>query len=232
MSTISFADAVVLVTGASGALGSRIARLLADQGARLVLVGRNLNALMERAPAGATVISADLTQRGEAERVVAAAVAAHGALDGVVNALGVVAFGPLATMPDDVMEMLVQTNLLAPLRVIRAAIPHLAASNRATFVANLSAVVAENPVAGMTTYSATKAALTGADRALTRELRREKIHVLDVRPPHTETGLAGRAIDGVAPTLPPGLDPDAVAARIVAAISAGERELASDQFDA
>jgi short-subunit dehydrogenase len=98
------------------------------------------------------------------------------------------------------------------------------------FVANISAVVAEQPLANMAVYSATKAALTAADRALARELRRSGIHVCDARPPHTETGLATRPLAGQSPPLRPGLDPDAVAARIVAAIEQGESEVASEQF--
>jgi cyclic-di-GMP-binding biofilm dispersal mediator protein len=72
--------------------------------------------------------------------------------------------------------------------------------------------------------------LTGADRALVRELRRLHIRVCDARPPHTETGLAHRPLAGVSPALPEGLTPERVAARIVAAIEADEIDVASDQF--
>jgi cyclic-di-GMP-binding biofilm dispersal mediator protein len=54
--------------------------------------------------------------------------------------------------------------------------------------------------------------------------------VIDVRPPHTETGLAGRPLHGTAPRLPEGLDPAAVARRIVEAIEAAEREVPSAAF--
>ncbi|MEK7662631.1 MAG: short-chain dehydrogenase, partial [Actinomycetota bacterium] len=66
--------------------------------------------------------------------------------------------------------------------------------------------------------------------ATQRELRREGIRVLDTRPPHTETGLASRAIAGVAPTMPQGLDPDAVAARIVAAIVNDDKDVPAELF--
>jgi cyclic-di-GMP-binding biofilm dispersal mediator protein len=51
-----------------------------------------------------------------------------------------------------------------------------------------------------------------------------------VRPPHTETGLATRPLAGTAPRLPEGLDPEVVAARVVAAIEAGEREVPAANF--
>jgi len=232
MPPIALEGASVLVTGASGALGSRIARELAARGALLTLTGRNHAALEALHIDGAVIVPADLRRPDEPERVVGAAVAARGGLDGVVNAMGVVAFGPLAEASDETMYVLFEANVLAPLRVIRAATLALTVSTRDAFVANVSAVVAENPVAGMTAYSASKAAFTSASRSLARELRRERIHVLDVRPPHTETGLVDRAIAGTAPALPTGLDPDVVARRIVDAIANGERELASDQFTA
>lgn len=66
--------------------------------------------------------------------------------------------------------------------------------------------------------------------AVGRELRRRRIDVIDARPPHTETGLATRPVAGVAPKMPVGLAPDAVAARIVSAIIAGERDLPVEAF--
>ena len=82
----------------------------------------------------------------------------------------------------------------------------------------------------MAAYAASKAALTAADRALTRELRAAGITVTDARPPHTETGLADRPIAGTAPRLREGLQPEVVAARIIAAIRAGEREIPAEAF--
>jgi hypothetical protein len=56
------------------------------------------------------------------------------------------------------------------------------------------------------------------------------VRLLDARPGHTETGLATRPVEGRAPSFPPGLDPDAVAARIVRAIVDGEKDLPSSAF--
>jgi cyclic-di-GMP-binding biofilm dispersal mediator protein len=85
-------------------------------------------------------------------------------------------------------------------------------------------------MANLAAYSSSKAALTAADRALTRELRRLGISVCDARPPHTETGLAQRPLAGTAPSLPVGLAPDLVAARIVDAVLTGTTELAPEDF--
>jgi short-subunit dehydrogenase len=227
MAERSLDGASVVVTGASGGLGRHIARQLADAGARLTLAARDRSAL-EALGIDATLVSADLRDAEAGRSIVDAALAANNRLDGLVNAAGVVAFGPLVDTADEVIEDLFLTNVLGPLWMMRAAIPALTESRG--FIANISAVVAEQPLAGMAAYAASKAALTAADRALTRELRAAGITVTDARPPHTETGLANRPIAGTAPQLREGLQPESVARRIVAAIVAGEREIPAEAF--
>ncbi|MBK9178282.1 MAG: SDR family NAD(P)-dependent oxidoreductase [Acidimicrobiales bacterium] len=218
------------VVGASGGLGTPIARTLAQRGAHLVLAGPHIDRLDALAIPGAVAVHVDLRDTAAGDRVAAIALERHGRLDGVVNAAGVVAFGALADTDDVTIEELFLTNVIGPLWLLRRLVPLLAASQG--FVLNISAVVAEQPLANMAVYSATKAALTAADRALARELRRSGIHVCDARPPHTETGLASRPLAGQSPPLRTGLHPDLVAARIVTAIEQGETEVASEQFAA
>ena len=225
--------ASVLVAGASGGLGAPLARLLASRGARLTLVGRDAGRLAAVGVPDAAAHVVDLTAPGAAAACVAAAVARHGRLDGLVFAAGVVAFGPASEVDDETLDRLVATNLLAPVRLVRAAYPHLhvsAVEGRSPFVLNVSAVVAEQPMAGMAAYTATKAGLAAFDAAAARELRRSRIRLVDARPPHTETGLTGRAIAGQAPVLPLGKDPGQVAARLLAAITDDERDLPSTAF--
>jgi NAD(P)-dependent dehydrogenase (short-subunit alcohol dehydrogenase family) len=225
--TTNLAGAVVAVVGASGGLGAPVAQRLAGRGARLVLAGRRTEPLRDLIP-GSTVVAMDLRDPDAGDALVAAATQAFGRLDGVVNAAGIVAFGTLAETDDVVLEELFLTNVLGPLWLVKRVVPALAATGG--FFVNVSAVVAESPMPGMVPYSASKAALTAADRGLARELRRHGIRVCDVRPPHTETGLAGRPVAGVSPRLPAGLAPERVAERIVAAIEAGESDVAAEQF--
>lgn len=222
----------ILVAGASGGLGAPITRRLADLGARLTLVGRDESRL-RAVGVDAALVTADLRKAAAAGSVVDQAVALNGGVDGVVVATGVVAFGLAVDTPDDVLVDVFTMNTLVPIRLLRASAKHLAASAQAghdPFFCTISAVVAEQPMAGMAGYSASKAALTAFDAAAARELRRTKIRLLDVRPPHTETGLADRPVFGQAPTLPEGLSPEAVAERIVAAIISGERDLSAQAF--
>ena len=228
----SVRDLSVLVLGASGGLGAPITRRLAQAGARLTLLGRDRGRL-EALGLDAALVVGDLLLAETAQRAVAGAVAAHGGIDGLIVASGAVAFGPVGELPDEALVDLFLLNALAPIRLLQAALPQLAESarqGRGPFVVHLSAVVAEQPVAGMAAYAASKGALTAYDAAAGRELRRAGIRLLDARPPHTETGLAGRPLAGTAPRLPAGLDPDAVAARVIAAIVDDERDLPSAAF--
>ena len=220
--------AVVLVVGASGVLGAEIARLLETRGATVVRAGRNPDHL-----GGSDAILADLTEDASAAAIVTASLAAHDRLDGVVIAAGVVAFGPASEVTDETIRRLFETNALAPMRLIREAAPHLAASaaaGRKPFIVTLSGIVAESPTAGLAAYSASKAALAAFVQASSREFRRSGIRMLDSRQGHTETGLATRAIAGTAPAFAPGLDPAAVAERIVRGIVDDEKDLPSGAF--
>ena len=225
-------DRSIIVAGASGGLGAPIARRLADAGARLVLVGRDA-ARLDALGLDAVTLPADLSKAGAAAKVVDQTVEMLGGLDGVVVASGVVAFGPSTDTPDDVLVEVFTINTLAPIRLLRASADHLAASaanGYDAFFATISAVVAEQPMAGMAGYSASKAAVSAFTAAASREMRRAKVRLVDARPPHTETGLAQRPIHGEAPKLPEGLAPEAVADRIVAAIVDGEREVPASAF--
>lgn len=221
----------VLVVGATGGLGSAIARHLAAAGCRLTLSGRRVDVLDalagELGDVVVATVEADLTQPGAPDQIVSRATEGQQPLRGVVYAAGVVAFGALDDLDDDVLDDLLLVNFLAPVRLTRAVVPVL---GKGAFLVHLSAIVAERPTAGMAAYSATKAALTAFDAATAIELRRRGIRVVDVRPPHTETGLAGRPISGTAPRLTHGLDPVEVASRVVQAITSDERDLPASAF--
>ena len=228
MTTLSGAH--ILVIGATGGLGAAVSRKLAAQGAVLTLAGRSTERLAalsaELGDAVVDTATGDLAAAGVPDRLVTRAHAAKG-LSGVVFAAGIVAFGDIADVDDDVLYRLFLVNLVAPIRVTRAAAALLPPGG---FLANISAVVADHPMKGMAAYSATKAGLTGFDKAAAAELRRKKIRVLDIRPTHTETGLAERPIAGQSPRLPAGAVPEEVAARIVRAIADDEGDLPPAAF--
>ena len=231
MPSIDLSSSRVLVLGGSGVLGGAIAEGLASRGASVMLAGRDADRLRAAASRiGPTVPSVlfDLREPLHADHVIDTTVDRLGGLDGIVNAAGVVAFGGLADLDDEALSAVMETNLVGPLRVMQRALAHMDGG----FFANLSGVVAERPMPGMAVYSAAKAGLSAASAALAKELRRHGIHVLDARPPHTETGLATRPVTGVAPAMPEGLSPQHVARVIVDGLASGARELPAEAFAA
>ena len=216
----------VLIAGASGGLGSAIAVELAGRGATLTLVGRRADAL-DAVDVPGRRLAADLRSPDGCRQAVEEAVAAAGALDAVVNAVGVVAFGPVDELSVDAMEELFLTNTFVPILLAKAAMGSLTTGG---VLVNISGVIAEQNLPGMAAYGASKAAVAAFDQAMGRELRRAGSRVLDARPPHTETGLATRAIEGTAPRMPDGLAPERVAAVICDAMQSGETDLPSSAF--
>jgi cyclic-di-GMP-binding biofilm dispersal mediator protein len=216
----------VLIAGATGGLGSAIARDLAQRGATLTLVSRRQDRLAALDVPGHRV-ALDLRDPDACRAAVGAAIDHAGRLDVVVNAVGVVAFGLIEELSVDAMEELFLTNAFVPIWLAQAA---LGALERGGVIVNISGVIAEQNLPGMAAYGASKAAVRSFDVALGREARRRRIRVIDARPPHTETGFAERAVEGRAPRMPAGLDPVAVAATICAAIVGDATDLPSTAF--
>lgn len=213
--------AVVAVVGATGGLGRELVVALVGRGATVVRCNRSGGADSD--------LTIDIRDSQAGAVLVEYANATHGRLDGVVVAAGIVAFGDLIDTDDVVIEELFLTNALGPIWLAKRVVPSLQASQG--FFVNLSGVVAESPMPGMAAYSASKAAAAAATEAIRREFRRMKVAVIDVRPPHTETGLATRPLAGSAPKMPVGLEPGAVAERIVTAIEQGDSAVAAADFD-
>ena len=213
----------IVIIGATGVLGSCLARQLADAGVHVAAIVRD-SASLDPAVVSAHAV-ADITDHA----ALRSAFAGLGPVDGVINAAGAVAFGTLAELDDETLTKLFAINAIGPIVALRESAPHI---KEGGFFVNISGVVALQPVAGLAAYSASKAAAWSAMTSVARELRRQKIDVIDARPPHTETGLATRPLSGTAPNLPVGLDPNVVAARLIAGIVDGERDLPVEAFQA
>jgi cyclic-di-GMP-binding biofilm dispersal mediator protein len=223
----------ILVMGASGVLGSTIATKLAAQGATVMATSSSLESA-ERVPqAGNPRVLVDLTNPESIQVLINYLLDSDARIDGIVNATGVVAFGNYTDLTSETLQKLFAVNTTGPIALIQGLLPLLKASAAAgndPFIVNISGVVAESPMAGLAAYSASKSALYAFDQAISRELRRDGIRVVDARPGHTETGLAGRAIEGVAPAFPQGMTAEHVADRIVKAILEDEKDLPSSSF--
>jgi cyclic-di-GMP-binding biofilm dispersal mediator protein len=195
--------------GSTGGLGQALTERLLARGARVIGVGRRpwTNSRLDQ------YVQADIT-RPDDRVLIVDAVKTEG-VDVVILASGVVGFTQHDLLSSDAIDAMITTNLTAPLQLMALLSPLIRTGGNVTV---LSGAVVDMPTLGMSTYTATKAGLSGFASVLRRELRSRKISVLDVRPPHTETGLATHPMFGSAPSLPVGLEPLVVAEQILVAI--------------
>ena len=107
---LGLAGKVCLVTGSTAGIGFEVAKRLADEGAHVVTTGRR-----ERGP-GELHVAADLTERGAADRLVAAAVERFGRIDGLVNNTGGTEIRKLAELTDDDWQRSFELNLMTAVR--------------------------------------------------------------------------------------------------------------------
>jgi cyclic-di-GMP-binding biofilm dispersal mediator protein len=224
--TLALAGASALVAGAGGGIGGAVAHELDRRGAALTLVSRTSTRQDALAVPGER-LALDLRAPEACEVAVEGAVRIHGSLDVVVNATGVVAFGPVSELTVDALEELMLTNAVLPVLLARAALPRM---SRGGVIVNISGAIAERNLPGMAAYGASKAALRAFDEAFAREARRNGVRVMDARPPHTETELTRHPIEGSAPRLREGLHPADVAGVICDAIEDGRNDLSSGAF--
>jgi len=180
---------VVIVTGASGALGSVVAEAALARGARVA----GLDHAPSQAPATANRIElggVDLSNATEAQKAIDAVVAHFGRLDALVNIAGGFAFEAVAEGDPRTWQHMYALNVLTALNASRAAIPHLAASSAARIV-NIGAIGALQAGAGMGAYAASKAGVHRLTEALAAEWK-GKITVNAVLPSTIDTS-ANRA---------------------------------------
>jgi 3-oxoacyl-[acyl-carrier protein] reductase len=180
-----------LVTGAGHGIGAAIALALAADGCDIAVhygrSGQEAAAVAERVRGmgrQAVALQADLTVTEQADRLVAEAVEALGGLEVLVcNAGDLVARVPVADMPDDHYLQVVDVNLGATFRTVRAAIPHLRQAGPAGRVITMSSLAAHNGGgAGAAVYAAAKAGILGLSRGLAKELAPHGITVNSLAP--------------------------------------------------
>ncbi|MBT5008142.1 MAG: SDR family oxidoreductase [Halieaceae bacterium] len=178
----------LLLTGATGGIGTAMAHRLAGEGARLILVSRNqhrLDNLLARLPGeGHTVVSADI---GTAEGRQTIVSACQGQLDGLINNAGINSFGMLETLDERQLQQMFEINAMAPILLTRDLLYTL--SKSAGFVVNVGSGFGSIGFPGYCAYSASKFALRGFTEALRRELADTAVSVLYFAPRATDTAM-------------------------------------------
>jgi len=170
-------DRICLVTGSTAGIGLETARQLQAEDAVVVTTGRRDEGI------GELHVAADLTRRGEPERVVESAVERFGRLDGLVNNAGGTEIRRLDELTDEDWQASFELNLMAAIRTTRAALPHLADGGA---IVNVSSTAGKRPSGGMPDYSVMKAALLSYSR-LVADLNAPRIRCNAVTPGPTAT---------------------------------------------
>ena len=194
---MSFASKVAIVTGASSGIGRAAAIAFAANGASVVAVGRERPSLeatlaeLGRGQNPALAVVADLTNADAAATVVGATIERFGAIDILVNAAGMIGFGSTDQTTDAQWDAMMDLNVRAPFRLMRAAFPHLQA--RRGTVVNVSSVNGRRVFPGLAAYNTSKAAVDQLTRCAAIDWAPHGVRVNAVNPGVTVTNLHRRA---------------------------------------
>jgi len=218
----------IILTGAGGGIGSELAGLLAEAGARLVLVDIDTQALADRRPAfdpdRVLVLGADVTAADARERIVREALRRFGGIDVLINLAGINPFGAYAEQPAELVRRTLEINTLAPMLLTQAVLPTLLEQGGGRIV-NVGSTFGSIGFAWFSAYSASKFALHGFSQSLRRELADTGIGVTYVAPRAVRTGINSARVYDMAKVVGMNFDePGHVARRIFEAVRSGRKE--------
>lgn len=192
---------VAVVTGAASGIGRATAVHLAAAGAHVVVADIDQTSLGLTAAliGGATAVATDVADRNAMDRLVAAAVNAHGRLDAMVNVAGVIRTGDLADLDDDDLDAILRVNLKGVLFGTQAAIHAMRPTGRAPgggSIVNVTSAAIDMPAASYGAYAISKAGVAMLTRTAAVEEGKHGIRVNAVAPGFVETAMTGRWFTG------------------------------------
>lgn len=194
-------DRVVVITGASAGIGAALAENVSKKGAKVVLVARRERELREvaaRLAGEALVVVADVTERADVERAIAAAIERFGRIDVLVNNAGRGISRPVSQLTDEDLDEMMRVNVKSALYGVQAVLPHFEARGEGHVVV-VSSMLGRVPFAPIrSAYSAAKHALNALSANLRMELRARQpnIHVSTVHPGVVATEFGHNALHG------------------------------------
>ena len=184
----------ILITGGGSGIGRALAEAFHKAGNRVIISGRRKAVLDEVTAAnpGMASMVMDATDAAGIRAFAEALVKAHPTLNAVINNAGIMRPEDIAAAPDylDTAEETIATNLLAPIRLTAALLPHFLKQPAAT-VLTVSSGLAFVPMVLTPTYSATKSAIHAYAVALREQLEETPVEVIEIVPPYVQTTLMG-----------------------------------------
>ena len=190
-----------LVTGGSRGIGAAIARMLAHEGVRVTLLGRDTQALQRSVQAlageGHGAVVADVTDEEEVQAVFASARAERGPITVLVNNAGQAESAPFARTSLEMWQRMLAINLTGTFVCSQAALPDMLDAGWGRIV-NIASTAGQRGYAYGSAYAASKHGVIGLTRSLALEVARKGITVNAVCPGYTETDLLAQSIANVA----------------------------------
>jgi len=187
----------ILITGGNSGLGRRFAEEFAKRGNKVIITGRKretIDAVVAGNP-GITGYVLDVADPQAIRDFAARVTAAHPELNVVIHNAGIMAAEDLTAPDPQLAEDIVITNLLGPIRLIAALMPHMLRQARATIM-TVSSGLAFVPLVKTPTYNATKAAIHSYTLSLREQLKGSNVEVIEIVPPGVQTDLMpGQADD-------------------------------------
>lgn len=180
----------ILITGGGSGIGRALAEALQAKANTVIIAGRRervLNAVTQANP-GMQSMLLDIQDKADIEAFARDAVTRFPALNVVINNAGIMK--PETLLDLAIAEETIATNLLGPIRLTAALLPHLLAQPHASVV-TVSSGLAFVPMAATPTYSATKAAIHSWSMALRHQLKDTSVEVVEIAPPYVQTELLG-----------------------------------------
>ena len=224
-------DKLVVVTGATGGIGRSLAKRLAAEGARLILVARNsrrLTALRDSLGAERhTAIAADLSSAAGRAQVIDACRRDRDGVSLLINSAGTNEFEFLESQSAEAIRKMLDINLLSPILLCQEMLPLLGKQAVARII-NIGSTFGSIGYPGFSAYCASKFGLRGFTEELRRELDGSAVQVSYIAPRATRTELNSDAVVAMNAELGTAMDdPDAVAAAVIRSIVGSRR---SDQY--
>jgi len=191
---MSFTGNTILITGGTSGIGRALAEALQRKGNTVIIAGRRKNLLDEvtRANPGMQGVELNMDDASDIARVAQQLARDYPALNAVVNNAGIMRPEDVKKGELETAEAIITTNLLGPLRLTTALMPHFLKQPSAT-IFTVSSGLAFVPLALTPTYNATKAAIHSYTMSLRYQLRDTNIKVREIIPPWVATELMGSA---------------------------------------
>jgi 3-oxoacyl-[acyl-carrier protein] reductase len=178
-------------------LGRALVAGLLKAGYRISTFARNLEDLGDVAAGDEhlLVATANLCDPKSLANFLTVAEERFGIVLGLINCAGITADQLLATMRDDTIESMIDTNLLGTIRFTRMVVRRMLLHRQGGSIINISSIVGQRGYRGLAVYAATKAGLDGLTRALARELGSSRIRVNSVAPGYLQTAMTSKLTD-------------------------------------